>query len=157
MSTVINIALSMALRRKDDRELEYEIGDPFVSEGFWYHPPWGDPTPCNGSDTFDGAGNVGGVISRQPVWDDRIRYGGWSNFPYRISGVAVDESGNPLTNSVLSLFRTVDDVWMYDSVSQPPDGQYDFGVSDTVTTYYIVAFNVGTGKQGVTVNTLTGS
>lgn len=156
MSLVINRALNQALRRWDDRELEYEIGDPFVSEGFWYHPPWGDPPPWGGK-TFDGAGGVGGVISQQQRWDDRIRYGGYSNFPYRISGVAVDEAGNPLTNTVLSLFRTVDDVWMYDSVSQPPDGQYDFGVSDTVTTYYIVAFNVGTGKQGVTVNTLTGS
>jgi hypothetical protein len=157
MSTIINRALNQALRRMDDRELEYQVGDPFVSEGLNYWPPWTDPLPtAMASYAYDGAGQVGGVMSLQPMWDDRIRYGGWSNFPYRITGIAQDESGNPLSNTVLSLFRASDEAWMYDAVSKD-GGQYDFGVSDTVTTYYIVAFNAGVGKQGVSVQTLTGS
>jgi hypothetical protein len=147
--------LSVAITRQDDRELEYQVGDPVVSEGLNFHPPWVDPIIFVG-EMYDGAGGVGGVITLSPVWDDRIRYGGYSNFPYRIRGVVNDSVGNPITNAVCSLFRTSDDAWMYDAVSQPPDGQYDFGVPDNVTTYYVVAFDLGGARQGVTVNTLTG-
>lgn len=155
MSVLISALQSIAKRRTDDRELEYQVGDPIVSEGLNYWPPWVDPLP-NTMATYgtDGAGNVGGVCSLQPMWDDRIRYGGWSNFPYRITGIVQDSNGNPVSNAVCSLFRTSDDQWMYDSVSKD-GGQYDFGVSDTTTTYYIVAFSGST--QGVTVNTLVGA
>lgn len=156
MSVLCNLMLSLAVRRRDDRELEYQIGDPVVSEGLNYWPPWVDPTPPNNFQWIDGAGNVGGVISLATCWDDRVRYGGWSNFPYRITGIVQDSSGNPVTNAVCSLFRTSDDTWMYDCVSKD-GGQYDFGVSDTATTYYVVAFDAGNQRQGATVQTLVGS
>jgi hypothetical protein len=156
MSTLVNIMLSVALRRKDDRELEYQIGDPVVSEGLNYWPPWTDPMLGQNFQILDGAGGVGGVLALATCWDDRIRYGGWSNLPYRITGIVQDAGGNPITNAVCSLFRTSDDAWMYDTVSAA-GGQYDFGVSDTTTTYYIVAFDFGNNRQGVTVNTLTGA
>lgn len=157
MSTLCNLMLSLAVRRRDDRELEYQVGDPFVSEGLNFWPPWVDPLPT-AMETYgtDGAGNVGGVISLQPMWDDRIRYGGSSNLPYRITGIVQDSGGNPVTNAVCSLFRTSDDAWMYDCVTTS-GGQYDFGVTNTTTTYYIVAFDAGNNRQGVTANTLVGS
>jgi hypothetical protein len=155
LSHLVSRLLSIALVRQDDRELEYRIGDPVVSEGLNFHPPWVDPQPFV-ADMFDGAGGVGGVISLPPTWDDRVRYGGWSNFPYRITGIAIDVDGAPVSNATCSLFRTSDDQWMYDAVSKD-GGQYDFGVSDTVTTYYIVAYRTGPDIEGTTVNTLTGS
>ena len=155
MSTLISALQSIAKRRTDDRELEYQIGDPYVSEGLSFHPPLLDPTPFCNAQIVDGAGNVGGVISLVAMWDDRIRFGGASNFPYRITGIVQDSGGNPITNATCSLFRTVDDAWMYDCITAA-GGQYDFGVNDTVTTYYVVAFGPGS-TQGVTVNTLVGA
>lgn len=154
MSHLVSRLLSIAITRQDDRELEYQVGDPYVSEGLWFWPPWTDPLPTL-MDTWP----VNGpslVTSIQPMYDDRIRYGGFSNFPYRITGIVVDSTSTPVSNAVCSLFRTSDDQWMYDCVSKD-GGQYDFGVSDTTTTYYVVAFDTGNGRQGVTTNTLVGS
>jgi hypothetical protein len=157
VSVAIQLMLSVAIQRRDDRALEYvyAYGWPTMPEGYNYLPPLYDTFPADSS-TFDGAGGVGGVIGLQPVWDDRIRYGGYNNYPYRITGIVIDSNGDPVSNTTLSLFRTSDDAWIYDAVSGS-GGQYDFGVSDTTTTYYIVAFNSGLGTQGVTVNTLVGS
>jgi hypothetical protein len=145
----------VALRRRDDRELEYQIGDPVVSEGLNYWPPWVDPQVFYAG-TYDGVGGVGGVLSLQPMWDDRIRYGGWSNFPYRITGIVQDSGGTPISNAVCSLFRTSDNQFMYSAVSKD-GGQYDFGVDDTVTRYYIVAYRAGPDLEGTTSNQLVGS
>jgi hypothetical protein len=155
LSHLVSRLLSIALVRQDDRELECQIGDPVVSEELSFHAPWIDPQPYM-AEMFDGAGGVGGVISLPPTWDDRVRYGGYSNFPYLITGIVQDSGANPISNAVCSLFRTSDDQWMYDAVSKD-GGQYDFGVSDTVTTYYIVAYRAGPDIEGTTVNTLVGS
>jgi hypothetical protein len=155
VSQSYSLLLSVGLQRRDERVLDFLYGDPIQPEGVCFHPMIFDP-PCTVGSSYDGAGNVGGVLAKQPMWDDRIRYGGWSNLPYRITGIVTDESGNPISNTVLSLFRASDDTWMYDAVSKD-GGQYDFGVTDNTTAYYIVAFNAGIGKQGVTVQTLTGA
>lgn len=157
MSHLESRLLSIAIVRRDDRELEYQIGSQTdIPEGLNYHPPWLDPQPLFVSEVFAGTGGADGIQSLQPMWDDRVRYGGYNNLPYRITGVVQDSDGNPISNTVCSLFRTVDDQWMYDATSKD-GGQYDFGVSDTTTQYYVVAFNIGLGKQGVTMSTLTGS
>lgn len=155
MSHLVSRLLSIAITRQDDRELEYQIGNPVVSEGLSYHPPLVDP-PVHWSEAFDGAGGIGGIQSLSPCWDDRVRYGGWSNFPYRITGIIQDSDSNPISNAVVSLYRTSDDQWMYDCISKS-GGQYDFGVSDMTTAYYIVAYRAGPDIMGTTVNTLTGS
>ena len=157
MSTLCSLLLSVALRRRDDRELEYQIGDPVVSEGLNYWPPWTDPMFGQNFQMIDGAGGASrNLLDLATCWDDRIRYGGWSNFPYRITGIVQDSGGNPISNAVCSLFRTADDAWQYDCVSKD-GGQYDFGVPDTTTNYYIVAYRAGPDIEGTTSNQLTGS
>jgi hypothetical protein len=76
---------------------------------------------------------------------------------YAIAGVTRDQVGAILGSCVVHLFRTSDDVEIAQATSAA-DGSFSFPVPDNTTSYYIVAYKVGSpDRAGTTVNTLVGS
>lgn len=81
----------------------------------------------------------------------------------RISGFTRDAGGTIVGGCTVECYYTAANNWgPQDSARQTvvsaADGSYSFGVPDTTTTYYLVAYKTGSPDSfGTTVNTLTGS
>lgn len=73
---------------------------------------------------------------------------------FTLSGTTKDSTGTPLPGCTVQLFRTNDEFFIAEVVSDG-SGSYSFGV--TAGPYYLVAYLPGaTPLAGTTVNTLTG-
>lgn len=73
-----------------------------------------------------------------------------------ISGVTRDKDGTALGTCVVSLFRTVDNVFM-EQLTSDAAGAFAFSAVGVGETYYVVAYKAGgTDLAGTTVNTLVG-
>lgn len=72
-----------------------------------------------------------------------------------IIGITKTESGTPLSGCKVSLFRSVDDLFL-DTVTSGEDGSFQFIMSnDSYHAYYLVAYLTGSPDvAGTTVNSL---
>lgn len=84
-------------------------------------------------------------------------YGGMAPLPavvFRISGVTRDSTGTALPSCTVSLFRTVDNAAIDQTISDAA-GAYSFSGASASFTYYVVAYKAGSPDvAGTTVNTL---
>jgi hypothetical protein len=77
---------------------------------------------------------------------------GASNFV--ITGTTVDANGAPLAGCTVQLFRTGDDSFVAELVSDGA-GAYSFVMGDNAGTFYLVAYKPGSPDvAGTTVNTI---
>lgn len=85
---------------------------------------------------------------------DTFRSPKFSTINPRITGVTKDSNGAALASCVVQLFRTVDDVFMFESVSDGA-GNYELTALGS-GPFYIVAYKAGAPDvAGTTVNTLS--
>lgn len=87
---------------------------------------------------------------------EHFRSSNFSTHNATISGVTKDAAGVALDNCTVQLFRTVDDSFRSEVIS---DGAGNYLLYPDVTgPFYIVAYKVGSPDvSGTTVNTLTGA
>jgi hypothetical protein len=167
MSRIEYVVLNVAYQRHDDREL-WDV-EPIFRAGPRYSrfmpiakgtrvkatPPsqyWWSRSQILGDAV------LGDCPGGPPVlFDDRIDPTGAMGFPYRIRGIAQDDTATGVGGAVMQLFKTSTDEFLRDAVSVGPSGQYDLGTDDNVTQHYIVGYRTGPDIMGTTVNTLTGS
>lgn len=75
----------------------------------------------------------------------------------RIIGVTRDSSGVALAACTVKLYRTIDDAFIYQTISDG-SGNYIFDGVQQGFTYYVVAYLVGSpDTAGTTLNTLVGT
>lgn len=75
----------------------------------------------------------------------------------RIYGVTKDSTGTPITSCVVDLFRSFDNMFV-DQVISDGSGNYEFRSPSLSTTYYVVAYKAGSpDTAGTTINTLVGT
>jgi hypothetical protein len=74
---------------------------------------------------------------------------------YKIAGITRDSTGAPLGNVTVQLFRTQDDFFVEEKIS---DGSGNFSFDATPVAHYLVAYKAGAPDvAGTTVNTLVGA
>ena len=75
----------------------------------------------------------------------------------RIVGITRDSSAAPLGSCVVKLFRTVDDIEMDQTISDPVTGEFTFLTVGHISEYYAVAYLEGAPDvAGTTVKHLVG-
>ena len=156
---VFNASPAMFPNMRPDRSLLVLYGYPPLSERdtrsmntMWAWDPWPrQPVDVdNGLD--DGMWPDYTIVS----WLEEVTWAGGGDRVYRIQGTCKDAAGAVVANATLKLYRTSDDVLVATCTSNS-DGFYAFGVEDTTTQYYIVAYRPSPAIEGTTVNTLVGS
>jgi hypothetical protein len=91
-----------------------------------------------------------GIISRQSI-------GVVVPARLSISGITKDSTGAVLGSCVVALFRTVANVFVESTTSDPVTGAYAFSTVGSGQAYYVVAYKPGSPDvAGTTVNTLAG-
>lgn len=94
----------------------------------------------------------GGARGVGPSWQGRIPLPA----PYqRLTGVTKDSSGNALGGCTVMAFRTVDNVFLGQAVSDS-NGNYDFRVPSLDASYLVIYKAGAPDVAGTTVNTLVG-
>jgi hypothetical protein len=79
----------------------------------------------------------------------------FTNRAYKIAGVTRNSAGVALGNVTVQLFRTQDDGFVEEKVS---DGSGNFSFDATPVAHYLVAYKAGAPDvAGTTVNTLVGT
>jgi len=75
---------------------------------------------------------------------------------YTISGITRDHLGVVLPSCTCHLFRTSDNVYIGQMISDAVTGAYSFSVSSNVVQYFIVAYHASEPLAGTTRQDLTG-
>jgi protocatechuate 3,4-dioxygenase beta subunit len=91
-----------------------------------------------------------------PTYDLGIDFTGGHQLPYYIIGQCVDNVGAPVAGATVELWRAADEMLIQTQLSRA-DGTYAFGVTDTVTPYFVVAWRAAPAIGGITVRNLVGA
>jgi hypothetical protein len=106
---------------------------------------------------YYGDSGAGSNIFRGASWGNRLAPARGVASWKRIKGTTKDAVGTILAGVAVRLYRTMDNLFLMQTVSAP-DGTYEVGVVNETTQCYLVAYRTSSPDVvGATVNTLVGS